>query len=99
MARNRRSQVIHDKEIHKLAKIYRSKGYKVTADVRGWETPENLYGKKPDLIVKKKGHITAVEVETPDSVGSARDKKQKTAFKKWSAVKGTRHYKRIVTGR
>lgn len=97
MPRNKKSQAKHDKEVRRQAKKYKSKGYDVKADIPGYENPETIYGKRPDLIVEKKGHETAIEIETPDSVDSARDKKQQRAFKNWRNRKTTRHYKRIIT--
>jgi hypothetical protein len=99
MLRSKKSQTKHDKKIRDLAKEYKDKGYDVKADIPGYKSPETIYGKRPDLIAKKKGHETAIEIETPDSVDSTRDKKQQKAFKNWRNRKTTRHYKRIVTDR
>jgi hypothetical protein len=52
---------------------------------------------RPDLSVKKKGHETLTEIETPESVESARDEKQKKAFKQWSEKSEHRHFRRIIT--
>jgi hypothetical protein len=38
-----------------------------------------------------------IEVETPESVESARDEKQKKVFKQWSERSQDRHFRRIIT--
>jgi hypothetical protein len=48
------------------------KGYRVLADLPGWEQPDTVKGVRPDLSVKKKGHETLIEVETPESEESKR---------------------------
>ncbi|MEW6374739.1 MAG: hypothetical protein AB1502_02985 [Thermodesulfobacteriota bacterium] len=73
------------------------KGYTVLADLPGWEQPETIKGLRPDLRVRKKGHETLIEIETPESVESARDEKQKKVFKQWSAKSEHRHFRRIIT--
>jgi Holliday junction resolvase len=39
----------------------------------------------PDVIAVKGGHTTIVEVETEDSVGTARDVEQRAAFEMWAS--------------
>jgi hypothetical protein len=73
------------------------KGYKVLADLPNQERPDTVRGVRPDLSVKKKGHETLIEVETSRSVESARDEKQKKAFKQWSERSQQRHFRRIIT--
>ena len=81
MSRSKRGQAEHDREVRKVANEYLEKGYKVLADLPNWEQPDTIKGVRPDLSVKKKGHETLIEVETPESVESARDEKQKKIFK------------------
>ena len=97
MARTKKGQEEHDREVRKLAKEYEKKDYDVQADVHGWEKPDTIRGVRPDLLVSKKGHKTAVEVETPDSVDTARNLEQKRALKNWSKVAPQKHFKRIIT--
>ena len=61
MDRTKKGQEEHDREVRKLAKEYEKKGYDVQADVHGWEKPDTIRGVRPDLLVSKKGHKTAVE--------------------------------------
>ena len=49
------------------------------------------------MRVREKGHETLIEIETPESVESARDEKQKKAFKQWSERSQQRHFRRIIT--
>ncbi len=46
------------------------------ADLQDWEQPDTIKGVRPGLSVKKKGHETLIEVETPESEESKRDEKQ-----------------------
>jgi len=67
------------------------------ADLPNHEQPETIKGLRPDLRVGKKGHETLIEVETPESVESARDEKQKKIFKQWSERSQHKHFRRIIT--
>ena len=49
------------------------------ADLSNLEQPDTIKGVRPDLSVKKKGRKTLIEIETSESVESARDEKQKKA--------------------
>ncbi len=67
------------------------------ADLPNWEQPDSVKSLRPDIMAKKKGHTTLIEIETPESVESARDEKQKKIFKQWSERSEHRHFRRIVT--
>jgi len=67
------------------------------ADLPNQERPDTVKGVRPDLSVKKKGHETLIEIETPESVESARDEKQKEIFEQWSERSRQRHFRRIIT--
>ena len=97
MSRSKRGQTEHDREGRKVANESLKKGYKVLADLPNQERPDTVKGVRPDLSVKKKGHETLIEIETPESLESARDEKQKKAFKQWSEKSEHRHFKRIIT--
>ena len=81
MTRSKTSQSKHDVEVRKIAKHYERKGYNVRADVRGYPQPRTIGGYRPDVIAKRGREQKIVEVETPDSVGSARDRAQQQAFR------------------
>ena len=95
--RSKPSQSRHDRKVKQLARQYERKGYKVKADLEGYERPESIRKLRPDLRVKKGGHETVVEVETKDSVDTTRAKKQQKAFKDWSEGSPTKHFKKEVT--
>src|SRR4030043_1500018 len=97
MSRSKKGQAEHDREVRKVANEYLKRGYKVLADLPNQERPDTVKGVRPDLSVKKKGHETLNEVETPESVESARDEKQKKAFKQWSERSEHKHFRRIIT--
>lgn len=82
MARTKKSQSKHDKEVLGIAKDYEKKGYDVKAEAKGFGRPAAIGGVRPDVVAMKGKTRKIVEVETPDSVGSARDEKQKEAFRK-----------------
>ncbi|KXB07316.1 hypothetical protein AKJ52_00470 [candidate division MSBL1 archaeon SCGC-AAA382C18] len=96
-ARSGHSQSRHDRKVREIARKYELKGYDVKADdVPDFSDPGSIHGKVPDVIAEKNGHTTVVEVETEDSVGTKRDKKQRREFKRWTGRKNTRHFKREV---
>lgn len=97
MPRSKKSQSKHDSTVRKLAKQYKDKGYDVDADVSKLNRPDTIRGVRPDLRVRKSGHETAIEVETPDSKDTKRDQKQQKAFKDWSKGSQKKHYRRVVT--
>ncbi len=97
MARTKKGQAEHDRQVRQVANEYLKKRYKVLADLPGWEQPGTIKGMRPDLRVRKKGHATLIEIETPESVETARDEKQKKIFRQWSERSEQRHFKRIVT--
>jgi len=81
MARTKKTQTAHDALVRKLAQDLKKKGHDVQADISGYAKPPAFYGMRPDIVAEKDGKRRIVEVETPDSMGSARDEKQKKTFK------------------
>ena len=77
MSRSKKGHAEHDREVRKVANEYLKKGYKVLADLPNWEQPETIKGVRPDLSVKKKGHETLIEVETPESVENKGDERSR----------------------
>ncbi len=90
------SQSKHNKEVKRLAIEYKDKGYKVEADITGFQQPNTVSGFRPDIRAKKGGQETIVEVETLDSVDSTRDTKQQDAFQDWASQDLKHHFKRKV---
>jgi hypothetical protein len=96
ISRSKKGQAEHNREVRRAVNEYLRKDYTVLADLPGWEQPETIKGLRPDLRVRKKRHEMWIEVETPESVESAGDEKQKKIFKQWSEKSHQRHF-RIIT--
>ena len=96
MARSRASQTRHNVEVRTIARRFERKGYEVEADVRGYEQPRTFSGYRPDVIATKGSQRKIVEVETRDSVDSARDQAQQRTFRQVaSRSKGTT-FRRVI---
>lgn len=81
MSRSKRSQSKHDAAVQRLAEQLKGQGYKVNADVSGFPRPDTVGGYRPDVDARKGRQRVIGEVETTDSVDSARDQKQQAAFR------------------
>ena len=79
--RTTRSQTAHDAEVRRTAKALARQGFDVAADVPGFKQPKTIGGLRPDVIGTKGRRRKIIEVETRDSVASARDVKQRKAFR------------------
>jgi len=96
MARGRSSQSKHDKKVKEIASDYAQKGFDVKADVKGFSRPVTIGGFRPDVVATKGKLKTIIEVETPDSIDSARDTMQKSAFSKASSKSKNTSFKRFI---
>lgn len=94
--RGQASQSKHDRKVREIAKDYEHRGYNVSADVPGYPQPPAIGGYRPDVVARKSGHETIVEVETPDSLNSPRDIAQQNAFLRATRRSEKRHYKRVI---
>ena len=94
--RSPQSQSKHDKKVSSEARNYRRRGYGVKADIAGFPQPHHIGGHRPDIIAKKRGHETAVEVETRDSVDSSHAQAQNKAFTRARQRDPKKHYRRIT---
>lgn len=81
MPRKKASQSKHDAKVRDVANTFKTQGYKVSADVNGFPQPGSISGYRPDVVAQKGNQRKIVEVETPDSVNSTRDKAQHNAFR------------------
>lgn len=79
--RSERSQSRHDAAVRKIAKSFEKKHYFVKADIAGFQRPDTLGGYRPDVVAMKGRERKIVEIETPETVDSARDLHQQQAFK------------------
>ena len=80
--RSTRQQSKHDKEVTRIADYYQRQGYKVKADVKEFEQPKVIQGRRPDVVAKRDGNTVLVEVETPDSLKN--DKAQRETFENFA---------------
>lgn len=95
--RPRRSQSKHDAEVRREAKKLKDQGYDVKADVRGYPQPDTIGGFRPDVVGKKGRERKIIEVETEESVDSARDLKQQKAFRDSAKRSKSTTFRRKVT--
>ena len=79
--RSKTSQSRHDTEVRRIARDLKNKGYEVKADVKGFPQPKTVGGYRPDVVATKGKQRKIIEVETTESVDSARDKAQQSAFR------------------
>lgn len=80
--RSKRQQSIHDKVVKKSADYYLRLGYKVKADIKGFDRPNTISKKRPDLIAKNGKEIVILEVETEETV--EKDRKQQNVFQQYA---------------
>ena len=79
--RSMTSQSKHDSAVRRIARDLKAKGYDVRADVTGFSQPQTFGGYKPDVVATKGKYRKIIEVETTESVASARDIAQQSAFR------------------
>ena len=97
MPRSKRSQSKHDVEVKRVATQFEKKGYDVKADIPGYSKPGTFSGYRPDVVAEKGREREIVEVETPDSVDSARDASQQKAFEQVAKRSKNTTFRRTVT--
>ena len=97
MPRSKTSKSKHDAEVRRNANRLEKQGYEVRADVSGFKRPDTIGGYRPDVVGTKGRRREVIEVETPDSVGSARDIKQQRAFQQAANRSSNTVFKRKVT--
>lgn len=97
MARSKRSQSKHNSQVRKEVKKLEDQGYKVKADIPGYHQPNTTGGYRPDYVGTKGKKRIIGEVETPDSVDSARDQKQQKAFQQAAKRSENTSFKRTVS--
>lgn len=82
MARSKRSRSKHDRKVKSLADNLERQGFRVQADIKGYEQPKTLGRVRPDIVATRGKERRLYEVETKDSVDTPRDKQQQKEFKK-----------------
>jgi hypothetical protein len=97
MSRSRKSQSKHDAEVRSIARKLEEQGYNVKADISGYQKPDTIRGFRPDVVGTKGRERKIHEVETQDSLGSARDQKQQKAFRQAADKSKNTTFKRTIT--
>jgi len=97
MTRSKRGQSKHNSQVRKEVAKLEDQGYNVKADIPGCKQPDTIGGYRPDYVAKKGSKRILGEVETPDSVGSARDQKQQKAFDQAAKRSKNTSFKRTIT--
>lgn len=60
--------------IKELAREYKARGYKVFAELTGYQSPDSISGVKPDLVAKKGDETIIIEVKTRDNTRNNKNK-------------------------
>ncbi|MCF8039989.1 MAG: hypothetical protein K9K64_11340 [Desulfohalobiaceae bacterium] len=81
MQREHEAQAKHDEMVGSIARDFVKKGFRVKADIEGYERPGMIRGYRPDVIAFKDGQRKIVEVETADTSKTSRAVKQQEAFR------------------
>ncbi len=95
--RNSNESRRHRNLILKLATAYERAGFKVSADhIKGYDTPEKISMVLPDIIAVRDGFKVVIEVETRNSEGTERDKRQRRLFGEWAKGNANRDFRREI---
>jgi peptidoglycan hydrolase-like protein with peptidoglycan-binding domain len=97
MLRSRKSQSKHDAKVRSIARKLENQGFNVRADIPGYLQPNTIRGFRPDVVGIKGRQRKIYEVETQDSVDSARDQKQQRAFRQAAEKSKNTTFKRTIT--
>lgn len=97
MPRKKVQQSKHDSMVRKEALEFKKKGYDVAADISGYRKPGIFNGYRPDVVATKDGQKKIVEIETPDSKGTLRDKAQNRAFRNAADRNENMTFRRKIT--
>ena len=93
--RTKIGQKSHDEAVLNSVKYYENQGFKVKADLPGYNKPDKIKGKIPDLIAKNNSSEIVLEVETPQTVET--DKKQISVFKEYADRSKNRKFRLKIT--
>lgn len=94
MKRTKQTQSKHDTTVRRIAGGFKSQGWKVRADVKGYSAPRTIYNKQPDVIATKGAKTRIVEVETKSSM--KKDISQRNAFSRFASLDKKRKFRTKV---
>lgn len=77
------------------AEYYERQGYKVQADILGYDKPRTIGGRRPDVIARNNQETVIVEVETKDTL--EKDQAQQETFREYAEThKNVRFWRKTV---
>lgn len=84
----------HDRKVRTLANQLKKQGYKVLADIAGYENPPDIGKDKhtPDIFATRGSKTKIIEVDTP---GTA-NKDQLSAFKRSAAHRNNADFEHVI---
>jgi hypothetical protein len=97
MSRSNRGKSRHDSQVRKDVEKLVDQGFKVKADIPGYQQPGTIGGYRPDYVATKGTKRIIGEVETNDSVDSSRDQKQQKAFQQAAKRSKSTSFRRKIT--
>jgi Holliday junction resolvase len=89
------SKKTHDRKVRQLANELKRQGFRVEADINGFETPDGI-GKGdhiPDILATKGNKTKIVEVDTPGTENPG----QLAAFRRSAAHRKNAEFEHVVT--
>lgn len=93
--RTKRGQATHDKKVANWVNRLKGQGNQVLADLPGFQKPDKVQGRVPDVMVKQGKKIKMVgEVETPFSLNN--DQFQLNALKQGAKQLGAKFTLKIA---
>ncbi|WP_414838339.1 hypothetical protein ACK3SF_02955 [Candidatus Nanosalina sp. VS9-1] len=88
----------HRNLIEKLASAYIRSGFDIKADhISSFDTPPKFSMVMPDIFAEKDGKKIIIEVETRNSIGTDRDRRQRRVFGEWAKKDKDRDFRREIT--
>ena len=87
----------HDNRVRREATKLRRQGWKVQADLSGYDTPRPIgQGKRvPDIVATQGSRMKIIEVETPATVNTHAE--QHTTFRRSAAQRANAEFQLIIT--
>lgn len=89
------SKGTHDRKVRRLANELKKQGFKVEADIDGFETPDGIGngGYIPDILATKGKKSKIIEVDTPGT----ENQDQLKAFRRSAAHRKNAEFEHIIT--
>ena len=90
-----KNQDTHDRKVRQIANKFKKQGYKVKADIPGYENPPDIGKNKhtPDIFAIRGGKTKIIEVDTPGTENN----EQLSAFRKSAAQRNNADFEHVIT--